>query len=67
VSISSVASALYSPIYQAASQSSTQSVSSTSDSNPLQSVARFASDISSAAASVVPAMGLLGSIIDVFV
>jgi hypothetical protein len=67
VSISSVASAVYSPTYQSSNQSSCQSATSATSSNPLQSVARFASDVSSAAASVVPVIGLLGSIIDVFV
>ena len=67
MSISSLASAVYSPTYQPTYQSSCQSATSSSSSNPLQSVARFASDISSAAASVVPVIGLLGSIIDVFV
>lgn len=71
MSISSVASAVYSPTYQPAyqscAQSSSQSAASSTSSNPLQSVARFASDVSSAAASVVPVIGLLGSIIDVFV
>jgi hypothetical protein len=62
-----LASAVYSPTYQPTYQSSCQSATSSSSSNPLQSVARFASDISSAAASVVPVIGLLGSIIDVFV